>query len=254
MGLSIVLYAKTPELEDSWAAELRSTLKSILPIEIYSRSRGAKDVDKDIAKDIKNANVVFLHSESPNIDQVLSQVNSQNQVLFLVTPDGGSLPKLYEEGKVDECVVLPFRPIEVATKLKSVTKLLESRQLSELNRSLTSLLASLREDLIRTERLQKLKVPKRFSNLNGFKIDSRYIAGAASGGDYLDVIESKSNSGLGVLLSSVTSYKFSNYLLAAFSGLLDKASKEGGEALLEPLKFGETLFQEVKLNFGEKDL
>ena len=135
--------------------------------------------------------IVFVDNGMKSRESYLKNLNRKGRAVFLVTDQKAPFPKAIDQGFADDVVVYPFRKLDVVGKVRSFHQILTWHELTELNHSFTEITEKLREDLSLAERLQKAGLPKRFPNIRGFQVSSRYLAGMKSGGDFFDLAESE---------------------------------------------------------------
>jgi len=173
---------------------------------------------------------VFIDHSIKNLDRFLEKIDRRGRALFLIVEDNSTnqvgLPPQLEDGRVDDVVISPFRPLELLSKIRQYEQILMWSEVAEINASISDLTVRLQEDLKLAERLQKSKIPKRFPNVKGFKVDSRYFAGLRPGGDFFDIAESKDKSHLSMILSHSTSYGLSSAVLTALMRVTLKLTLE----------------------------
>jgi serine phosphatase RsbU (regulator of sigma subunit) len=123
-------------------------------------------------------------------------------------------------------------------------------EVSHLNASFSGLIERLQQDLKLAERLQKSKSPVRFPEVKGFKVTSRYLAGMKSGGDHLDLAESKTGSQLSLVLADSSSYGLSSSLLSVLMRVAMKLSQEEVRSCEDTVR---RIYEELLLMLNDKD-
>jgi serine phosphatase RsbU (regulator of sigma subunit) len=116
--------------------------------------------------------------------------------------------------------------LELLGRLRQHQKKHTYQEALELNAAYAHLIDRLHEDLKLAERLQKQKLPRRFPEVKGFKVTSRYLAGERSGGDYIDLAESRDGQNLVVIMTDASSYRVSSASLDAVSRRLAALNPE----------------------------
>jgi serine phosphatase RsbU (regulator of sigma subunit) len=176
------------------------------------------EVGSDGTPEAGDSQVVFVDARLQDLDARLARIDrSQGQAVFLVVDEGGGVPAALVEGRADDVLVRPFRSIEVLSKLRYYHQLQAHRESLELNAAYAGLIDRMREDLQLAERIQKLKLPRRFPEVRGFRVTSRYLAGERSGGDYIDLAETRDGQSFAMVMTDASSYRVSSAVLDAIS-------------------------------------
>jgi serine phosphatase RsbU (regulator of sigma subunit) len=242
MSLLLTVCAENLSKESFWVEQLRKVLESFDEIRIDLASK---------SQDLGQA--VFVDFSMKNVEKFIEKIDRKGRAIFLIISESNSLPILWKEGKVDDVVIAPFRTLEILSKLRYYDQILMWNEVAELNASISGVLKKLQEDLQLTERLQKENLPKRFPNIKGFKVASRYFAGGRPGGDYFDLAESKDKALLSLILTHSTSYGLSNAVLTALMRVtmkltLEQMAEDGATA-----EVVRRIYDELTLTLGEKD-
>jgi len=159
--------------------------------------------------------LVLLDNSIKNIDVMVEKIERKGRVILLVVTNKVELPELLRDGRVDDLIVSPFRPLEVFSRLCYYVQILMWKEVHEVNSAISEVIHRLQEDFHLVERLQKEKAPKRFVKIRGFHVNSHYLSGLRSGGDYFDLAESKDAEHVSILLSDSSSYGLSSAVLSA---------------------------------------
>ncbi len=204
MQLIISVFGKDAQTEARLREQLGRSLVSLPSIKVSGGSDGNE-----------LGSVVFVDSRFPRLDERLGSIDRRSRALFLIVNEGDAVPPALEEGRVDDVLVHPFRALEVTSRLRHFRQILLWDEVGRLNSSFTELVEKLRDDLGIAEELQKARLPQRFPDVKGFRVASRYLAGAKAGGDHFDVAEAGDGSALSLVLTDSSSYGLSSAVIAA---------------------------------------
>lgn len=197
-----------------------------------------------------DARIVFIDESEEGLAEKLTTVRRSGRAFFLVVSDPNVIPPLVAKSLVDDVLVRPFRPVEVLSKLKHTQQIMRWDEVQTLNQSFQQVIEQLKEDLSLAERIQKARLPKRFDDLRGFKIQSRYLSGLKPGGDYFDIIESDPGDQVVLLLTDSSSYGLSSAVLTV---LMRVAVRLGSQDLKDLRAFLKRIYDEVLITLGERD-
>lgn len=239
MVFNLTVYAKDVATESHWIRELGNALIDVAGVEISGASTG-----KDPGQ------VIFVDAAMSRLDTILAEVPRAGRAVFLIVREGAELPAALADGRVDDVLVAPFRPLEALSKLRYYQQILMWDEVNRLNTSFSETLERLHDDLRLAERLQKSKVPVRFPELKGFKVGSRYLAGMKAGGDHFDLAESRDGNQLSMVLSDSSSYGLSSAVLSVLMRVAMKLTAEEARSCRETMK---RIHEELALTLGEKD-
>ena len=198
--------------------------------------------------------LIFVDSRILGLDLVLKKIDRQGRAVFLIVPE--KVDEIHaariagSESLVDDCIVAPFRGLEILSKLKQSQQIVMWNEVSKLNASFSVLLKNLGEDLGLAERMQKSKLPVRFADIKSLKIHQRYLAGMRSGGDHFDLADSRDGSQLSLVLSDSSSYGLSSAVLSALMRITVKLSVEETRSCRETVR---RIYDEILLTLNDKD-
>src|SRR4051812_44873866 len=239
MRLKATLIARDGEIEALWLAQLTEACRA-LPGEGPSLSAASGAVGE----------IVFIDAGVRGLDSRLADIDRRGRALFLIVGEADGAPTPLLDGRVDDVLIHPFRPLEVQSKLRHYQQILMWDEVSRLNASVSEVIAELHDDLKLAERLQKGRLPQRFPDVRGFKITSRYAAGTRSGGDHFDLAESRDGQTLSMVLSDSSSYGLSSAVLGALMRVANKLSADASRSSVETVK---RIREEVLATLKEKD-
>jgi serine phosphatase RsbU (regulator of sigma subunit) len=206
LGLRVRVIAAGDEQAARLARELERSLHGMLQLEVGWQAKG------------EPAQILFVDAATPGLDDRLRELDrSLGQTVFLILREGDNVPAALVEGRADDVLVSPFRSLEVLSKLRYYERFQAYRESLALNAQYAQLVERLREDLVLAERMQKLRLPRRFPEVKGFKVTSRYLAGERSGGDYVDLAETRDGQSLAIVLTDASNYRVSSAVLDAIS-------------------------------------
>ena len=245
MSIRIDVYAVDAEKERVWVNELRALLSSIEDIQIFLGNQQEP-----------HGQIILIDGEDPNHEGLLHslQWSRKGRAIFLVVDESQTIvPNVFGDHQVDDLIVHPFRLLEVVSKVKLYEQLILWQELIHVNSSLTEVLDYFREDLSLTERLHQAQVPKRFPEVNGFKVANRYLAGLRSGGDYFDLAESNNKNHLSLMMTHSSSYGLCSSVVsilmrAALKLSINQLDESGVTALVV-----RQISDEISLTLGERD-
>jgi serine phosphatase RsbU (regulator of sigma subunit) len=169
---------------------------------------------------------------------------------FLIVGERDEVPAALVEGYVDDVLVHPFRGLEVLSKLRAHQKWLAHREALELNESYAKLVQRLQDDLRLAEKLQKQKLPRRFPEVKGFKVTSRYLAGERSGGDYVDLGETRDGQSLAIVMTDASTYRLSSAVLDTISRRLSNLPPDETRSCVTAAR---RIRDGVLISLGERD-
>ncbi len=232
----IAVVAREPSLEARWAKELQDCVSTV-------EARGAQAVGE--------SQIVLLDHGLADLGARLDALDRRGKAVFVIVDDEkAGTPKVLFNGKADDVLVYPFRPLEVLSKLRHYQQILMWDEVARLNASFSQVLERLHEDLQVVERLQKNRLPSRFPEIKGFKAGSRYLAGMRSGGDHFDLAESADGQVFSIVLSDSSSYGLSSALLSV---LMQVTLKLSVESLRSAADVVTGIRRELVTVLGEKD-
>lgn len=152
--------------------------------------------------------------------------------------------------RVDELLVEPIRPLDLAFLYRRFLTARRALDLAELAGQLSRSVTELREDLMLAEKIQKSRLPTKFPAIKGLTVRSRYLAGMRSGGDYFDVAESEDGAKISLLMSDSSSYGLSSALLTTLMRMTFFISKEGQKSPRETVRM---IHQEILRSMKDQD-
>lgn len=231
--------AENAVAENAWLERFREALAGVSDMRVVGHTTASQP-----------GQVVFVDGQAPDLSEVLSELDRRGRAVILLVSEGDAVPAALSDGRVDDVLVHPFRKLEVLGKLKHYQQILMWDEVAKLNASFSGLIAELRNDLQLAERLQKSRLPVRFPEVKGFKVTSRYLAGFRSGGDFLDLAESRDGSQLAIVLSDSSSYGLSSAVLSALMRVTAKLSVEQVGSVQETVR---RVYEELLLPLGEQD-
>ncbi len=196
---------------------------------------------------------LLIDASMKHLEQFIQKIDRQGKVIFLIVEERSGLPSLWIEGKVDDVLIVPFRALEVFSKLRHYEQILMWNEVAKLSESITGLFGQLREDFQLTERLQKRSQPKRFPRIKGFQVVSRYFSGTKPGGDYFDLAETQDKSHLSLILTHSTSYGLSSAVLTALMRVAMKLTLDRLGANGAVSDIVRRIYEELAVALNEKD-
>jgi hypothetical protein len=249
MSLHITLLAADTSAEIKWVHHLKSVSQ-----ELAEAKFGLASQEQNPSS---FGQVIFVDGLTPNLEYVLESLDRAGRAVFLIASESAAgnghaaqWSDLISSGKVDDALVFPFRALEIQSKLRHYQQILMWEEVTRLNSSFSGLIERLQEDLRLAERLQKSKSPIRFPEVRGFKVTSRYLAGMRSGGDHLDLAESKSGNQLSIVLADSSSYGLSSSLLSVLMRVAMKLSQEEVRSCEDTVR---RIHEELLLTLNDKD-
>jgi hypothetical protein len=180
----------------------------------------------------------------------LKQVRTLRGEALLVSLvlQGEGAPEGFLSGEMDDALVLPVRLVDFLSLLRRRGLHQSLRDFSVLQDQVVRAVDRLQEDVELAERLQKGMLPRRFTDIRGFQIRNRYLAGLR-GGDWFDIAEARDGSALHFVLSDGSSSGLSSGVGAALTRVAMRVSLEGARSPLETVR---ALNDELQLVFTDK--
>jgi hypothetical protein len=169
-------------------------------------------------------------------------------VLVSLVNEGGEVPLSYIRGDTDEVLSLPIRPVDVFALFRRLRSHSELKEFSDSQKKITSAVERLEQDVILAEQLQKAVLPARFTDIRGFKVRQRYLAGLR-GGDWFDIAEARDGSALHFVLSDGSSSGLSSAVSASLTRVAMRVSLETARS---PLPTVQALHDELQAVFTDK--
>ncbi|MCM2277794.1 MAG: SpoIIE family protein phosphatase [Oligoflexia bacterium] len=240
MALQLTVIAGDTAAESRWIRALKAALGTLAQPEILPGQGGNAPLGQ----------VVFVDGGMPGLRDALERIERRGRALFLIVREEEGMPEALAEGRVDDVLIFPFRPLEVLGRVRQHQQATMWEEVTKLNTSFTEVIARLQEDLKLAERLQRNKLPARFPEVRGFRIASRYLAGMRSGGDHFDLAESRDGQQLSIVLSDSSSYGLSSAVLSVLMKVAMKLSAEETRSCRETVR---KIHEELALTLGEKD-
>lgn len=239
----ISVRASSPADETRIAKSLKPLLAELKHIQVVELSR----LDGPGA-------IVVVDASAPDLKRWLSQFNAserrQSSMVWLWVDEAAPLPDSFLSGQVDDLLIHPIRPLELLSKLRHFEQHRVVQEVHRMQSALEKVLKDLNMDLEVLERLQKARLPVRFSDVKGFQVTSRYLAGQKSGGDYFDLAESADGNQLGILVTDSSSYGLSSAVLSAVARVVSRVSVEQARSVREMVR---SFYEELLMPLGPKD-
>jgi hypothetical protein len=115
-------------------------------------------------------------------------------------------------------------------------KLVLRSQLYSINQELSEIMGNVEVEMMRVKKMYEMKTPRRFQDIKGVQVYSKYSAGENIGGEFFDIFMDQNK--LFVLMTSTTSYLASSSILNIFSQFKQKnrISAESEVELIENIK------------------
>ncbi|MBI3544921.1 MAG: SpoIIE family protein phosphatase, partial [Deltaproteobacteria bacterium] len=163
---------------------------------------------------------------------------------------GDGVPGLLSEGLVDDLLLTPIRAIEILGKVKHVSHLERVKEVAHVNNDLKSLIERFEEDIRTARAIQRSVIPEKFTPVQGFKVNHKYLSGLNSGGDYLDFFEFDDKTHVGILMSDSTGYGLSSAFMSVILKLAVKLSKD---EFRSPSATVAKIFEELQITMKPKE-
>ncbi|OFY98277.1 MAG: hypothetical protein A2Z97_09540 [Bdellovibrionales bacterium GWB1_52_6] len=243
MRFSVTVMGEDRAVEQIWANRISAAARGLIEINVL----GAQDIEPE-----KFGQLIFIDgkADSTALSSMLGKIDRRGRAVFLILDEKMSLPEALNQGKVDDVLVWPFRPMELLGKIYRLQQITMWEEVNNLNASFAGLLGKLQEDVLLAERMQKGKLPVRFPEIKGFKVLSRYLAGMRSGGDHADLAESQDKGLISMVLSDSSSYGLSSNVLSVLMRVAMKLSADETRSSIETVK---KIQEELLITLGEKD-
>lgn len=175
--------------------------------------------------------------------------------VFLVTRETDQVPTALENQEVDDILVYPFRRLEVVSKLRHYQQLLLWDEVSRMNESFSQAVERLHDDLRLAERLQKSRLPARFPDVKGLRVETRYLAGTRAGGDYFDVMEDSTGKFVSLVLTDSSTYGLSSAVLGSLMKVGLRLMRESGTVAerASSARVVRALYEDLMTTLGDRD-
>jgi hypothetical protein len=174
--------------------------------------------------------------------------NRDGALLVNLVEEGSGAPEALVDGQCDAAVAMPFRVVDIITllRMRSLTHAL--RDYTALQDQVVRAVDRLEEDVALAESLQSRMLPRRFTDVRGFQIHNRYLAGLR-GGDWFDLAESRDGSAIHLVLSDGSSSGLSSGVGAALTRVAMRVSLESARSPVDTVR---ALHEELQALFSEK--
>jgi len=247
MHLRLTFISNDIEKRHLWESQLKQILTDWPIYQINQCDASRLHINSE-----KLGQVLLLDSQIENLEEVINSIDRKDRAFILLLEENEPMPALFFERKVDSVLVYPFRAAEVLGVLKIYEQVLLWEEVSQLNHSFSGLIEQLHEDLKLAERLQKLRLPRRFADIKGFQIQSRYLAGMKSGGEYFDLNDAEQKGQISLLLTDSSSYGLSSALLSVLMRVASKIAV-GQNTHFSNFYTVKSIYDEILLTLSEKD-
>jgi hypothetical protein len=253
LTLRVVIVTRKPAL----ARELEEALEKAFGRELELRMEARVEPPKSFDRTGEAApwgELVILDGTSSQLPQWISRTTAKADRLGRATivclPEEAALPEVYREGLVDGILVSPFRALEIQALLRFVIQAQAWAEVKRVAEETRHTLDQLREDMQLAERIQREHLPVRFPDVKGFKVRSRYFAGERSGGEHLELADSRDASQLLMLMTDSSSYGLSSAVISTIGRV---AARIGLESLRSPGESGTILLNEIRHALKPRD-
>ncbi|MEK6704875.1 MAG: SpoIIE family protein phosphatase [Bdellovibrionota bacterium] len=244
MDISLSILTENKIAAQTYALGLKNILSKYMEVKV------------NVTDDVRECGgIVFVDEDVADLDSYVLKLDRRGRAVFLLVRDREDISGIHRfllEGKVDDVLIHPFRAIEVLSRIRHCQQILMWNEVSRLNASFSEILDHLTDDLRLAERLQRGKIQSqnRFSDVNGFRIAGRYVAGMRSGGDYFDVAEAKDRSMVSVVLCDSSSYGLASAVLSVIVRAMLKLSADQSSSSVETVK---RVKEELCTTLSERD-
>lgn len=219
----------------------------------YSLEARAVATDGDAMKRaLKDFSPDVVIADGKFISQVYSCVPQESRPSIFVVADenGNEFPTALDAGLADDVILMPFRRLELLSRLRWHSYLHSLRSVEGLNAGVTRLIHKLEEDLVFAQKIQRRLIKDRFPPMSGITIKSKYWCGMKGGGDYFDVFEFADKNYVGFLLTDVSSYKLSTAFITA---MMQLPAKLGTDEIRDPQATVARIYSELKEKMDDKE-
>lgn len=170
--------------------------------------------------------------------------------MVVAVKDGDPVPDSFNQGFVDDLLVLPVRALDVERILHMHAQVSALRAVEQTSRALPQLVTKLQEDIQLAQKIQRRLIKEKFPPMGGLNIKSKYWCGLKAGGDYFDVFEFPDGNHVGVILSDSSSYALSTSFIGS---LVQFSVHVGQDDLSDPAKIVTALHGKLRESMKEKD-
>lgn len=234
--IQLISRQKKPEM---WAIELEKILRRLGDVDIRFETEMKSD-----------RHITFLSDGVRELELKLDQFNQKRTGVIFLVSEKEEIPALLETGQVDDVLIHPFRITEVLSKLRYYQQTLAWNEVEDFGESFESVVMTARSSLEIARNLHRRMSPSRTENFKGFRVESRYIAGFRSGGDYFDLAEGKKSGDLSLFLTDSSSYGLSSAVTSLLASTAMRLNREGSHEIPQLI---ESLWAEIQQVMSPQD-
>ncbi len=225
MKFKVVIHSGPIDGGKKWEGSLKALFRDHTALVSVAGDGGANE---SAGEDLGEIHFIDASMATEWIQSSLKSIDRRSAAVFLIASEKDQptpfIQNLLSHELVDDVLIYPFRTLDAWSKLQRYKEVAARKELDQLNLGFSELLEKLRGDLRLVEELQKSKQPRRFPDLRGLKIHSRYLAGKKSGGDFFDLAESRDGNTVAFILANSSSYGLSSALLGVLMRVALKLS------------------------------
>lgn len=241
MDLTLKLFIR--EDKKKWVEEFR-LMAQVLgdEIKLNIEKGNLNEIEKE------QGDLFFIDAQLTDTEEKIKKIDRSSKSVILILEDSLDIPEIYLDEKVDDILIYPFRSLEILAKLKSYYQVMKWIEIESLNENFSKLAHKMNEDLELAERLQLRRLPKKFPEVPGFNVESRYLVGMKSGGDYFDLTSTEKGGPFSVILTDSSSYGLSSAVMSSLISLAVKLSPRSKSS-----EFLSQVYEDLQATLSEKD-
>ena len=137
MRFSVTVMGEDRAVEQIWANRISAAARGLIEINVL----GAQDIEPE-----KFGQLIFIDgkADSTALSSMLGKIDRRGRAVFLILDEKMSLPEALNQGKVDDVLVWPFRPMELLGKIYRLQQITMWEEVNKLNASFADCLGSCR--------------------------------------------------------------------------------------------------------------
>lgn len=173
-----------------------------------------------------------------------AKLNEQRGLIFYLEDSPLACENILFDFKASDDAQSVIQKLENLEEIFKENTILKS-QLFSLNKEISTLIGSVETELLRVKKFYEFNTPRRFKDIKGLKIISKYAAGESIGGEFFDIFEGQNK--VFLLMSDTSSYLASSSILSLFTAfkMENKINDDSNEKLVNEIKLE---MQEISSN------
>lgn len=249
----IPVFSQTPGRDRHWGVEILKATPHLRPL--------LEDADRVVFVDATTS----LDSSGKPTDAWmqwfldLDLKSNTGRAVFVLAPESSAphaWSELRSQGQIDDVITTPIRRVELEGRVASLERFALWNEVQEMNQTLSQTLVQMQDAVRIAERLQKARLPRKFDSVRGLEIHQRYLAGMKSGGDTMEVAESRDSKRVSFFISDSSTYGLSSAVLGAIVRATAQVAAQGAGGRESQDSCAEVLLRvqtELAATLGPKD-